>query len=282
MASGNPNNTTQPTGASGLDPWLQDMLESQNYGGSNGQGDFGGKAGTGTGMPPDNTGGNNGSFNPWSVGMPPTSSGSNWNGTPTSGATAGAADYEGVQDFSDAAYNNARRYLDPQQAFDNRRYDQEMINRGVDPNSEQGRMLYEQMQRSHGDQDQGAAFGAMEFGQGIQEQMFRQNFDNTQQAGDMQKASWTNDTNRGNLQLGRQQQDFNEYMGYNNIDFRDTAYNENNRRYDQQYQDDMIKYFMEYGQNGGGSGGGGGGGSGESALSPWGDYWDDLRETWEF
>lgn len=253
---------------------------------SDGQGGVGGTGG-GAGYPPNErdtrAGTQSGSYNPWDVGMPPTSSGYSWNGSPTSGAQAGAADYEGVQDFSDAAYNNARRYLDPQQAFDNRRFDQEIINRGVDPNSPQGQMMYEQMMRAHGDQDQGAAFGAMEFGQGIQEQMFRQNFDNTQQAGDMQKASWTNDTNRQRTQLDRQRQDFDEYMGYNSIDFRDEAYDENNRRYDQQYQDDIVKYLMEYGNPAAGGGGGVGGGSeGGSSLTPWGDYWDDQRGTWKF
>lgn len=279
-----------------------------NPGMSNGQGDFGGEAamppdwltdfqnqfgwgsaspptGGGSGMPPDSgmpPANNQGSFNPWNVGMPPTQSGQNWYGSPTSGASAGAADYEGVQDFSDAAYDNARRYLDPQQSFDNRRFDQELINRGIDPNSPQGQRMYADMMRAHGDQDQGAAFGAMQFGQNIQDQMFKQNFMNTQQAGDMQKSSWLNDINRGNLQLGRQQQDFNEYMGYDAMDFRNEAFNENNRRYDQQYMDDMVKYFMEYGQGGGSGGVGGGAGGGQSELSPWGDYWDDMRETWGF
>ena len=214
--------------------------------------------------------------------------GSSWNGQPTAGARAGDADYAGVERFSDAAYDNARRYLDPQQAFDNRRFDQELVNRGIDPMSDYGRQMSDQMAREHGDQDQGAAFGAMGFGQGIQDQMFRQNFDNTRQAGDMQKAQWGDDTNRymsdqaynsnmGRLELDRQGQDFSELVGYDSMQYRDDQFNEMNRRWDQDLAMRMAGSQPPYGsRDGGGSGEGG------SSIEPIGDWWAEMRKEYDW
>lgn len=220
--------------------------------------------------PPDGL--NQYSQSPWSNLPPPPApgqadigSGTSYGGQQTVGAQAGAADYAGVQDFADASYENARRYLDPQQDADRRRFSQTLINRGIDPNTEQGREAMSQMMRGHGDQDQGAAFGAMQFGQGIQEQMFRQNFDNTRQAGNMQQAKWNADLTRsgqdlsrygmdqqyglgmGNLELGRQQQDFGEIVGYGNMDFRNAQFNEGNQRWDEQLAMTMAGQPMPVG-----------------------------------
>jgi hypothetical protein len=128
------------------------------------------------------------------------------------------ADYQSVQQYSDQAYGNARRYLDPQQDLDNRRYQQEMINKGLDPNSAMGQQMYDNMQRTHGDQDQGAAYGAMQFGQGIQDQMYKQNFMS-------------------------QGQDFGQMMDLEGVDFRNRSYADSQ----QQYLDQLI--LSMYGMN---------------------------------
>lgn len=216
-------------------------------------------------------------MNPWNVGMPPTTSGATFAGQPTVGASAGAADYAGVQGFADAANANARRYLDPQQAQDNRQMSQGYSNMGIDPMSAMGQQMSDQLARQHGDQDQGAAFNAMQFGQGIQDQMFNQNFMNTRQAGDMQQASWNNDNNRGQLQLGRQQQDFNEMMGYDSIDFRNAQFNESNNQWDQSLAMQMAGFNSPYYGSQGGQGGNAGGGS---QTSPWSNYANDMRGIW--
>lgn len=218
------------------------------------------------GMPPSN-------YSPWSTSN--QGGGGSYAGQATVGANASPADYQGVQDFSDAAYDNARRYLDPQQAFDNRRFDQELINRGIDPMSDYGRQMSEQMAREHGDQDQGAAYGAMQFGQGIQEQMFRQNFDNTRQAGDMQKSSWANDLGWGNLELGRQNQDFNEMLGYDAIDYRNNSFNEMNNRWDQTLAMQMAGYPMS-------AGGTTLPAAGTSPLTPWSSFYNNELNRWEY
>ena len=245
-----------------------------------------------TGLPPtqnyDNSpiSGSN-PYSPWtSYGNPNSqnnSYGSDWNGNQTAGAMASPADYEGVQDFSDAAYDNARRYLDPQQSFDNRRFDQELINRGIDPMSDYGKQMYEEMMRAHGDQDQGAAYGAMQFGQGIQEQMFRQNYDNTRQAGDMQRAQWQDQSNRyatdagykvgmGNLELGRQQQDFNEMGYYDSRDYRNQLYNDS--RNDRYQNIAMWMAGMENPSAGLDSN------SNLTQGSPWAGYIEDMNDLW--
>ena len=195
-------------------------------------------------------------------------------------ASAGAADYAGVQDFADAAYDNSRRYLDPQQAQDERRYEQQLINKGIDPFSEQGRMQLEMMMRGHGDQDQGAAFGAMQFGQGIQEQMFRQSATNAGMANDMTNANRNRDLTRygmdqnyglgmGNLELNRQGQDFNEYMGYENIDYRNNMFNENNQRWDDSLAMQFAGFQPPYS----------GGMEGEvgNSYSPWDEWMNNIN-----
>jgi hypothetical protein len=209
--------------------------------------------------------------------------GTSFGGQGTTGAQAGAADYAGVQGFADKAYEQARRNIDPMQEQQGRRMEQDLINKGIDPSSAQGKAMLDQQNRNFADQNNSAAFGALQFGQGIQNQMFGQNLANTQQAGDMQKASWqnqqnqqnvygqkygnelnagvgwgniganyaANDTNRylgdqkyalgqGNLEVGRQQQDFNELMGYDAMDYRNQAYNNRN----QQWQREMDQALL--------------------------------------
>jgi hypothetical protein len=225
----------------------------------------------GTGMPP--TAASPRSYSPWNYAPPPTD-GSNYYGSPTHGAQATPADYAGVQQFSDAAYENARRYLDPQQAFDNRRLQQEYLNRGLDPMSAMGGEMSDQMMRQHGDQDIAAAFAAMQFGQGIQDQMFNQNFMNTKQAGDMQQAQWNNDIQRYNVEIARQIQDFAETMGYDQIDYRNAQFNEDNMRWDQQLA--MLLSGIQLPDTGT-LGQGGTANSTKPSISPWGDTYDKLR-----
>lgn len=186
------------------------------------------------GYPP--TGGN--SASPWST-MPPTQ-----------------ANYNQMQQFGDQAYDYSRRYIDPQQDTDNRRLQQDLINRGIDPNSAQGMEMMDQMSMRHGDQNDASAFAAMGFGQGIQGQMFDQ------------QLGW------GGLELGRQSQDFNEVMGYDNINYRNAQFNEMNNRWDQGLAMQMAGMQPPYG------GGYGGGGGGQSSISPWSSYLGAMNKTW--
>jgi hypothetical protein len=122
------------------------------------------------------------------------------------GTRPDAADYGSVRDFSNAALGQARRYLDPQQDMQNRRLDQELINKGIDPNSAQGREMANMLSMQQADANNAAAFGAMGFGQGVQNQMAQQAFQRSGLAGDMQKALW-------NAQLGSSGQNLQKYLG---------------------------------------------------------------------
>jgi len=173
----------------------------------------------------------------------------------------------GVQGFADDAYANSRRYLDPAQGQDRRRFEQDLINKGIDPMSDMGRQMSDRMSMQHGDQNTAAAFESLGFGQGVQSQMFGQDFQNRQLAGDMMKAQWGTEgaqmedatrrygldqnydlgmdrnaldrygmdqnfgINSGMLDLNRQKQDYAEMMGYEGLDFRDAQFNEGNDRY---------------------------------------------------
>lgn len=240
------------------------------------------------------------------------SSGTQFGGQSTTGAQAGAADYAGLQGFADAAYDESRRYLDPQQDQQNRRMDQELINKGIDPRSDMGKQLADQLAMQQADQNNSAAFNAMGFGQGIQDQMFNQNFKNTQQAGEMAQGSWRNEqTNQnayagkygdelqsnlgwGNIGLGYNNADVNRYRGdqqYNlgllgnevnrqQQDWNETVgwdnmdYRNNQFNQNQQnWQDMMINSFM--GQNKPPYGGGSQQNA-SSSVAPWGNYFNNM------
>jgi len=203
-------------------------------------------------------------------------SGTSFGGQGTVGAQAGPADYQGVQDFTDQAYQQARRSLDPMQEQQSRRMEQDLINKGIDPTSAQGQGMMDQMGRTQSDQNNSAMFGAMQFGQGMQQQMFDQSMQNTQQAGTMQQALWNAqgtqagqnvqrygiDTGAstaaaqtamqgqlgdqsfqlgmGNLDMNRQGQSFGQMMGMDAAQFRNTQFN----RQGEQYQDALTMSLM--------------------------------------
>jgi len=126
-----------------------------------------------------------GNFNPWN----PTEK-NQYGGQQIAGADPSQADYGSVQGYADDAHQNAMRYLQPQIDQQNRRMQQDLINKGIDPNSQQGRNMQDQLGRQQADAQNAAAFGALQFGQGIQNQMFGQEQQQAQLAGDMQKALW--------------------------------------------------------------------------------------------
>ena len=139
------------------------------------------------GLDPNNVDGN---FNPWNPNEK-----NFYGGQQIAGARPDQADYNAVQGYSDQAYDYSRRYLDPQQAQQNRRMQQELINKGVDPNSAQGQEMQKMLGMQQADQNNAAAFNAMQFGQGIQNQMAQQGLAQQGLAGNMQQALW-------NAQLG--------------------------------------------------------------------------------
>ena len=159
----------------------------------------------GTGLPP----GNQGPLPPGGGTVPPP-------GTDPGGTQfGGQADYGSVQQYADQAYENSRRYLDPMQEQQNRRMEQDLINKGLDPNSEQGRAMMDQMQRGQSDQNSQAMFNSLGFGQGIQDQYFQQGF-------------------------AQQGQDYNQWMGLENLGYRNQMYGDSRS----DYQDALTMALM--------------------------------------
>ena len=169
---------------------------------------------------------------PVGVNMPPVDENNFYGGQQIAGSTPSQADYQSVQQYSDQAYQQARRNLDPLQEQQNRRYDQEMINRGIDPRSHAGTSAADQIARQQADQNNSAMFGALQFGQGIQNQMSQQELANQQLAGEMRRGVWGRDvgmagvaaqnlaTNKGHqlgmgqLDLGRNQAEHGQAMDW--------------------------------------------------------------------
>ena len=144
-----------------------------------------------------------------------------YGGQQIAGADPSQADYGSVQQYSDAAYENSRRYLDPQQKMQNQRFDQELINKGIDPNSPQGQQAAQQLSMQQADANNAAAFGAMQFGQGIQNQMAQQEQQKAGLAGQMELGTMQNQLGWGNLGLGYGNlgaQMGNLGLGYGNLD----------------------------------------------------------------
>lgn len=119
-----------------------------------------------------------------------------YGGQQIAGAAPSQADYGSVQGYADQAYQQARRNIDPLQEQQSRRTEQSLINKGIDPSSEQGKAMLDQQNRNFADQNAAASFGALQFGQGIQNQMSQQELANQQLAGNMQQGLWGQETAR--------------------------------------------------------------------------------------
>ena len=128
----------------------------------------------------------------------------------------------------------------------------------------------------HGDQNSAAAFNALQFGQGIQNQMSQQELAQQGLAGDMQKSLWGAEAagaglenqrygmdqqydlgrsgqdlqrygmdqnyglGQGRLDLNRQGQDFNQMMGLEGTQFRNRQYGDQQ----QMYQDQLLMSML--------------------------------------
>ncbi len=138
-----------------------------------------------------------------------------YGGQQIAGATPSQADYGSVQGYADQAYAQARRRIDPQQEQAGRRMEQDLINKGIDPSSEQGKAMLDQQNRNFADQNNAATFGALQFGQGIQNQMSQQELANQQIASSMQQAMWGQNLGQRGLdithELGLGKQDIDRY-----------------------------------------------------------------------
>ena len=152
-------------------------------------------------------------------GMPPgydPNAPNQYGGQTIAGADPSQADYNSVQGYADQAYQQARRSIDPMQEQQSRRMEQDLINKGIDPSSEQGMAMLDQQNRNFTDQNNAATFGALQFGQGIQNQMAQQEQQKAALAGQMQQGLWGQELGAAGLDmqgyLGKMQNE----LGYAN------------------------------------------------------------------
>lgn len=136
---------------------------------------------------------------PGAPGYNPYGDGTQFGGVSTINPNANPADYDSVRGFANSAYDQSMRNLQPQMDQQNRRFDQTLINQGIDPNSKAGQDARAQMDRGQNDLRSKATFDALAFGQGIQNQMFGQDLSRSQLASGMQMGEWGNNTAMNNL-----------------------------------------------------------------------------------
>ena len=139
-------------------------------------------------------------------GAGPVTDGSQYNGQSTTNANAQQFQYDQVQEFSDMAYDQSMRYLNPQMEQQQRQLDQQLINQGIDPKSEYGQFMSDQLARQQSDLTSRAAFDALNYGSDLQQQMFEQDAFRTSQASTMQMAEWAQE-------LGFSQEDTRRMLG---------------------------------------------------------------------
>lgn len=113
----------------------------------------------------------------------------------------GDAQLDSFQEYQDAALAQARRGLDPQQEALQSRFAQTMVNKGLAPGSEAYMNEFDNMSRAMNDQDIAAQFGAMQFGQGAQNQAYNQALGASQLAQGMSLGELAAETARANAQL---------------------------------------------------------------------------------
>jgi hypothetical protein len=138
---------------------------------------------------------------------------------------AQAFDYNEVGDFSQAAYDNAMRALEPQMQAQDERFAQDLINKGIDPNSEAGQRALANKTRQQSDLQSKAAFDALGFGQGMQQQMFNQAATRSGMANSLLGQQWQLGQ-RGHefdqsLASKLQDQAFQQAMGLEGLNYRD-------------------------------------------------------------
>jgi hypothetical protein len=130
------------------------------------------------------------------------------------------------------------RYLEPQMELQDERFAQELINKGIDPNSEAGQRAFRQKSMSQNDMMSKSAFDALGYGSSLQDQMFGQDATRSQLANAMLQAQM------GLSQRGREfdtqagmssyDQAFGQMMGLEGLNYRDyLSYVDQSRYQDQ-------------------------------------------------
>ncbi|MCD6525945.1 MAG: hypothetical protein J7K75_03005 [Desulfuromonas sp.] len=131
--------------------------------------------------------------------------------SPVDSVSVGQPQLDSFQGYQDAAYGQAQRMLAPQQEAQQKRFDQQMVNKGITAGSQAYNLAQSQMQRGQGEQNASAAFGAMGFGQQAQQQAFGQSLQASQLA--QQQGQITEQSRQFDQNLGQRESEFGRNFG---------------------------------------------------------------------
>ena len=152
---------------------------------------------------------------------------------------AGQVDYDSLNQFIDPAYKTAMTRLDPQLTAQKNKFDQDMVSRGIGVGSDAYNRAFQQMDANQNDARQSAAFNAMQFGTGIQNQMFGQDQARSQLANALLQAQMSNDLGYSNL--NEQGREFNDKFNQQGEQFGQQM-NEQGRQFDEQMFNNQYQY----------------------------------------
>lgn len=169
-------------------------------------------------------------------------SGSSIDGISAVNPQAGQAnELDAFKRYEDMAYNTALGRLQPQLDQQNASFNQGLVSRGIPVGSDAYNSAMRQKDQSQADALQNAAFGAMQFGLGAQNQSFQQDHARSALANALLQARMQQELGMANVGLGyaglnQRAQQFQDQLGFNYDTFYDTLAN-------QQYQFDAGQDF---------------------------------------
>lgn len=148
-----------------------------------------------------------------------------------------ANELDAFRRYEDAAYSDAMRHLQPQFDASQRQFDQQMASRGIPVGSDAYNTAKAEFEQNKAGALESAAFGAMQFGLGAQNQSFQQDHARSALANALLQAQWQKELGWGNISLGQQNlglqqnrlnesaRQFDSNLGYQYDTFYDTLAN---------------------------------------------------------
>ena len=142
-------------------------------------------------------------------------------------------------DPTQAAFDNARRTLDPVYEQQQSSFDQSMINRGWSPGSKGYTTAQDSLNRDRNDQYNTAAFGAMQYGDSRRDadRAFNETQRQFNEGTRRYDQNFSEDRNRYNKGFGEDKRRF------------DLGFGEDTRRYDQGFGEDARRYNQGFGED---------------------------------
>lgn len=157
--------------------------------------------------------------------------------SPVDAVAVGQPQLDSFQAYQDAAMQQGMRHLQPQMDAQSRKFEQQMVNKGLTPGSKAYDLAMAQMQRGQNDLKSNVAFGAIGAGLQAQQQAFGQG---------LQASQLHQRQNQFNRNLGEQSRQFNANMSQRQSEF-DRNYGLERDRFGLQTQQADFGNLMQLG-----------------------------------